>query len=214
MIDWGFWIVVWLICGAIAAVISERKNLGAGSGFALGAFLGVIDVIIGICQKPRLPPAPIGMRAVKCTRCNADQNIHPGQTQFECCRCKTLIPLLLSGAQQALVPPASQSKPAAAVAPVRKSALQSGGPNPPCVPAVGAAVKFVAADDEHNGQIGTVQTFFDHAEDGLKIGVIFKGNTGIYAFGRNEIRVTQLPRPHGKQRLKASGVGKSSEITP
>jgi hypothetical protein len=29
--DWGFWIFVWLICAVIAAVISDRKNLGAGA---------------------------------------------------------------------------------------------------------------------------------------------------------------------------------------
>jgi hypothetical protein len=60
----------------------------------------------------------------------------------------------------------------------------------PGVLAVGAMVKIIAADDEHNGQIGTVQTFFDDADDGLDVGVIFKGDTGIYAFGRNELRVT------------------------
>ena len=56
--------------------------------------------------------------------------------------------------------------------------------------AVGAAVKIIAIDDEHNGQIATVQTFFDEADDGLDDGVIFKGDTGIYAYGRNELRVT------------------------
>jgi precorrin-3B methylase len=65
-----------------------------------------------------------------------------------------------------------------------------GAEGPPGVLAVGAAVKIIAADDEHMGQIGTVQTLFDDADDGLDVGVIFKGDTGIYAFGRNELRVT------------------------
>jgi hypothetical protein len=57
-------------------MISDRKNLGAGSGFALGALLGIFGLIIVACQKPDLPPAPVGMRSVKCTRCNAVQK-HP-----------------------------------------------------------------------------------------------------------------------------------------
>jgi hypothetical protein len=70
--DWGVLVIVWLICAVIAAVVSDRKNLGAGSGFVLGAVLGVIGIIIVACQKPGLPPAPRGMRAVKshdATRC-------------------------------------------------------------------------------------------------------------------------------------------------
>jgi hypothetical protein len=85
----------------IAAVISDRKNLGAVSGFAMGALLGIIGLIIVACQKPALPPAPAGMRAVKCTRCNAVQNVHQGQSQFECWQCKTVIPDSRSAPPQA-----------------------------------------------------------------------------------------------------------------
>jgi len=78
----------------------------AGSGFALGGLLGILGVIIIICQKPGLPPAPAGMRPVKCTRCNAVQNVPLGQIQFECWQCKTVIPLLLpSGTPRATAPP-------------------------------------------------------------------------------------------------------------
>jgi hypothetical protein len=190
--DWGFWIVVWLICAVIAAVISDRKNLGAGSGFVLGAVLGIIGIIIVACQKPGLPPAPAGFRAVNCTRCNAVQNIHKSQTQFECWQCKTVIPALLPFASpQSTAPQPPKPKPAAAkTAPVKpKSAASSKPKPPPGVLAVGAAVKIIAAEDEHQGQIGNVQTFFDNADDGLDVGVIFNGDKDIYAFGRTELRV-------------------------
>jgi ribosomal protein S27AE len=90
---WGFWIFVWLICGVIAAVISDRKNNGAGSGFALGALLGIIGVIIVACQKASLPPAPAGMRALKCPRCNAVQNIPIAATSLDCWQCHLTAPV-------------------------------------------------------------------------------------------------------------------------
>jgi hypothetical protein len=132
------------------------------------------------------------MRAVKCTRCNAEQNIHMGQTQFECWQCKTVIPAPTPfGTAQSIAPQPPKPKPAAAkpalVKP--KSAASSNPKPPPGVLAVGAAVKVIAAEDEHKGQIGTVQTFLDEADDGLDIGVIFRGDKGLYAFGRNELRV-------------------------
>jgi hypothetical protein len=187
----GTLIVVWLICAVIAAVISDRKNLGAGSGFVLGAILGIIGIIIVVCQKPGLPPAPAGMRAVKCTRCNAVQNVHRDQPQFECWQCKTVISLIPLGASQAIVPQPPNPRPAAKTTPVKPQSAALNKPKPPPrVLAVGAAVKIIAADDEHKDQIGTVQTFFDDADDGLDVGVVFEGDTGIYAFARNELRVT------------------------
>ena len=38
----AFWCLIW---GGIAAQIGQRKNLGAGGSFALGALLGIIGVI-------------------------------------------------------------------------------------------------------------------------------------------------------------------------
>jgi hypothetical protein len=171
--DWGFLIIVWLICAVIGAVISDRKNLGAGSGFVLGGLLGILGLIIVICQRPGLPPAPAGMRAVKCTRCNAVQNVHTGQTQFECWQCKTVIPLLSpSGTRRGTAPQPPKPKPVAAPTPQGKpkAAAQHQPKPPPGVLAVGATVKITAAEDDHKGQIGTVQTFFDEADDGLDVG--------------------------------------------
>jgi hypothetical protein len=174
--------------------------------FFLGAILGIIGIIIVIAEKPGLPKAPGGMRAVKCTRCNAVQNIHPGQAQFECWQCKTVIPLRLPGASRAIATKAPKPKPVAANAvPVKPKSATSHKPKPPPgVLAVGATVKIIAADDDHKGQIGTVQTFFDDAGDGLDVGVIFKGDKGIYAFGavscvsrrrRPEPRRSRPPKP-------------------
>jgi hypothetical protein len=75
-------IVVCLICGGIAAWIGQTKNLRVRDSFMLGTVLGVIGIIIVICQKPRLPEAPPGMRAVKCPRCNAVQNIPQTQPEY------------------------------------------------------------------------------------------------------------------------------------
>jgi ribosomal protein S27E len=193
--DWGFWIVVWLICAVIGAVISERKNLGAGSGFALGGLLGILGVIIVACQKPGLPPAPAGMRSVKCTRCNAVQNVHASQTQFECWQCRTVIPLLSpAGTTQATTPPPNPT--VVKAAPVKpKSATRPVSTPAPGVMARGAAVKVLVVGDEHEGRVGTVQTFFDDADDGLDVGVIFKGDNDIFAFARTELRVVA---PTGK----------------
>ena len=146
--------------------------------FRLGAFLGIIGIIIVACQKPGLPPAPAGLRAVKCTRCSAVQNIHKGQTQFECWQCKTVIPAPLPFASpQSTAPQSPKPKPAAAKpAPVKpKSAASSNPKPPPGVLAVGAAVKIIAAEDEHQGQIGVVHEIADADEDGLDVLVTFKG---------------------------------------
>jgi hypothetical protein len=84
----GTLIVIWLICGAIAAAIGQKRNFNLAHSFVLGALLGVIGVIIVIVQRPNLPKPPPGMRAVQCPRCNAMQNIPDGQTTFECWQCK------------------------------------------------------------------------------------------------------------------------------
>jgi hypothetical protein len=185
--DWGFFVIVWLICAVIGAVISDRKNLGAGSGFALGGLLGILGVIIVACQKPGLPPAPAGMRSVKCTRCNAVQNVHPSQTQFECWQCKTVIPLL---SPSGTVPPPKPKGAVAKAAPVKpKSATRAVAKPAAGVLAPGAAVKVKSAGDDYDGKIGTVKHHLDDEGDGLTIGVIFKGDNDIYAFAPGELHV-------------------------
>lgn len=81
-------LVICLIMGGVAAAIGRAKNLPTGQSFALGALLSLIGVIIVICQKPGLPQAPPGMRAVKCLRCNTTQNVPESQRVYECWQCK------------------------------------------------------------------------------------------------------------------------------
>jgi hypothetical protein len=188
----SIFIVIWLACIAICMMIASRKNNSVLGAFFLGALLGMIGIIIVIAAEPGLPAAPHGMRAVKCTRCNAVQNVHPGQPRFECWQCNTVIPLLSpSRSPQAIAPQPPKPKPAAAkTAAVKpKSATPAVPKPPPGVLARGAPVKVLAVGDEHEGRVGTVQTFFDDADDGLDVGVIFKGDTDIYAFARTELRV-------------------------
>ena len=51
----------------------------------LGTSFGVIIVI---CQRPRLPKVPRGMRTVKCLRCNTIQNVPETQPEYACWQCK------------------------------------------------------------------------------------------------------------------------------
>jgi phage FluMu protein Com len=84
----GTFLTVWLICGGVAAVIGQKKNFNVAHSFALGAVLGVIGVFIVAVQRANLPKPPPGMRALRCPRCNAVQNIPEGQPTFECWQCK------------------------------------------------------------------------------------------------------------------------------
>jgi hypothetical protein len=97
--------VICLVFGGIAAGIGQAKKLPIGESFALGAFLSIIGIIIVICQKPGLPQAPPGMRALKCARCNTVQNIPEAQRVFECWQCKCTYELWG-------VPPEAQANPA------------------------------------------------------------------------------------------------------
>ena len=83
----GGFIVFWLICGVIAAVIASAKNRNALGWLALGALFAPSVLIVAVL--PKLPPgAPPGIRSVQCPRCNAVQNIPDGQSTFECWQCK------------------------------------------------------------------------------------------------------------------------------
>lgn len=81
-------IVILLVCAAIGAAITHAKNRGALVGFFLGVILGIIGVVIALVLPKKAPPAPLGMRAIRCPRCNADQNIPVGATSWECWQCK------------------------------------------------------------------------------------------------------------------------------
>jgi hypothetical protein len=84
----GTFLTAWLVCGAVAAIIGQRKNFNVAHSFLLGAVLGVIGVFIVAVQRANLPKPPPGMRAQRCPRCNAVQNVPEGQPAFECWQCK------------------------------------------------------------------------------------------------------------------------------
>lgn len=80
-----------LIFGAITAAIAQKRNLGSTGGwFLFGALLFIVALPMAIFSKPGLPQAPPGMRAVKCPRCNAVQNIPDTQPEYECWQCKAV----------------------------------------------------------------------------------------------------------------------------
>jgi len=75
--------------GWLCASMAKKKDRSVGGFFALGFFLGIIGVIIAAVISPGTPSPPPGLRAVTCPRCNARQNLNPGEPSYECCQCKT-----------------------------------------------------------------------------------------------------------------------------
>lgn len=86
-----FFVLVPVVCGWISSSIAKKKGRSAGAFFALGFFLGIIGIVVAAVVSPGQPPPPPGMTAVSCPRCNARQNIKPGEPEFECWQCKTTI---------------------------------------------------------------------------------------------------------------------------
>jgi hypothetical protein len=84
----GTFLTVWLVCGAVAAIIGQKKNFNVAHSFLLGAVLGPFGVGMIAFQRADLPKPPPGMRSQQCPRCNAVQNIPEGQPTFECWQCK------------------------------------------------------------------------------------------------------------------------------
>ena len=78
-------VLLWVLCAVTGAIISNGKNRGALDGFMWGAVLGIIGVIIVICEKPG---APKGMYTATCARCNTVQNVPQGQAEYTCWQCK------------------------------------------------------------------------------------------------------------------------------
>jgi hypothetical protein len=69
-------------------LIGQKKNLPVKDSFIWGALVGIIGVVAVICQRPGLPQAPPGMRAVKYPRCNTIQNVSESQRVYACWQCK------------------------------------------------------------------------------------------------------------------------------
>ncbi|OBF93264.1 hypothetical protein A5791_12815 [Mycobacterium sp. 852002-51163_SCH5372311] len=116
----GLIVLMSLIFGAITGAIARKKNLSTGGWFVIGAFLGLIGLLIVLMQRPRLPKPPPGMRVVKCSWCNAVQNIAEAQPEFECWQCKASH-RIWDGPQPELTEPATmpQQKPVESMSKVR-----------------------------------------------------------------------------------------------
>ena len=71
----AIWIIAWVVFGFVAASIWEGKGGSYGAGFALGALLGIIGLIIVLVAQPSGTPRPLA----------------PTMATKECPYCKTLI---------------------------------------------------------------------------------------------------------------------------
>lgn len=81
-------VIITLVCGTIAAVIGHSKGLDVGKSFLMG--MNGVKGVMKVRNLPaQLPPAPAGMRAVKCPRCNAVQNMPQADETFRCWQCST-----------------------------------------------------------------------------------------------------------------------------
>ena len=91
------WLTLWAVASAaICVAIGQRKSLDTTESAFWGFFLGVIGIIIVLCQSPKLPAAPAGMAAIKCPRCNAVQNVSYGQRDYECWQCHQANPVTVA----------------------------------------------------------------------------------------------------------------------
>jgi hypothetical protein len=90
-------LILWLASPFIGAAITNGKGRGVLSGFLLGGFLSFIGIAIAAALSPVaeeeviLPPA--GMKSVRCTRCNAVQNVPKTAASAECWQCHQTIAL-------------------------------------------------------------------------------------------------------------------------
>jgi hypothetical protein len=88
------WFVYSIICAAVAEGIVKRKNNDSTVLYAaLGFFFGVFGIMAAAAATPGDLPAPKGMQAVRCIRCNAVTNIPEGAPMFECWQCKRAVPM-------------------------------------------------------------------------------------------------------------------------
>ena len=75
-------------CGAAGMAIAKSKNRDAGEGLALGLILGIFGVLIAAVLPSKGAPPPPGLRAIRCPRCNADQNVPIEAVSVECWQCR------------------------------------------------------------------------------------------------------------------------------
>ena len=82
------YVIIGIVCGVITAQIASKRNRSVGGFFLLGLILGIIGIIVAVLVPSGEPPAPAGMRAVTCPRCNARRNVDATESHHECWQCK------------------------------------------------------------------------------------------------------------------------------
>jgi len=70
------WLLIWLICGVIAAAIASKKGEGC-AGFILGLLLGPFGILFAILSSGNRKPCPfckemIHKDATVCPRCQKE----------------------------------------------------------------------------------------------------------------------------------------------
>jgi hypothetical protein len=81
------WFIFFMISGAVAQAIARGTNRNQNAWFAAGVLF--VGFVLVVALLPKLPdPAPDGMTAEKCPRCNAEQNVPENAPSFTCWRCR------------------------------------------------------------------------------------------------------------------------------
>lgn len=148
------WVFAGVVFGVIGGVITEKKNRGFAAGFLLCMFLGCIGLVIAVVLTPVAAPAtaPTGFQAVRCQRCNAEQNVPVGVSDPECWQCHSLIALSVMATSTPGRPPQLSDAPTLAAA---RDLFPNGHlpPNP--------RVQVIKAGDPNFGKVGTVDQYQD-----------------------------------------------------
>ena len=80
-------LIVWGVCGVLAAVIASAKHRSAFGWFLIGVLFGPLGVLAALIVGDG-DPIPKGMRKVVCPHCFARQAVDLSASQYECWQCK------------------------------------------------------------------------------------------------------------------------------
>jgi hypothetical protein len=159
------------VFGAIGGIITANRNRGVLPGFLLGFFLNVLGLVIAVVLAPipGRPLVPAGMTAVRCQRCNADQNIPTGAPSAECWQCKTELAATMP-APATSTRPITLTKDAPTLAAARHLFPDGKLPCP-------IRVQVIKVGDPNFGKFGTVDLY---EEDLACVRFSYLGKTTLY----------------------------------
>ncbi len=85
------WIVFWVLCGIVSAVVASSRGASGFLGFVLGVLLGPLGIVIAFVLKPSatLPTTPTSSDGtfIKCAHC---QGFTPSESRC-CMNCGTAL---------------------------------------------------------------------------------------------------------------------------